>query len=49
MLTSGPKGGLATRVLHEEFNAVIDAPNQIEAIFIQFEPGVEEAITKYND
>ena len=41
VFTSGPKGGLATRVLHEEFNAVIDAPDQQETIFCQFEPSIE--------
>ena len=41
MLAKGPKGGLAARILHEEFDAVVNAPDQIEAIFSQFEPSVE--------
>ena len=41
VFTSGPKGGLATRVFHEEFDNLVDASNQIKAIFFQFKPAIE--------
>ena len=41
MLAKGPKGGLAARVPHEECDAVVNAPDQLETIFCQFEPSIE--------
>ena len=41
MLAKGPKGGLAACVPHEECDAVVNAPDQLETIFCQFEPSIE--------